>query len=93
LQLFVGLGKLSFPFRDPALDFICNPLLLIQAQCLTVSRTQDHALILDAVIQALAPTFIAVTVERVSHRSLKFGLLVWDGQIEFPWDGLVGTVD
>src|SRR5580698_1200775 len=34
LQLCVGFGKLPCSFRDPPLDFICNPLLLIQAQCL-----------------------------------------------------------
>jgi hypothetical protein len=92
LQLFVGLGKLSCPFRDPPLDFICIPLLLIQALCLIDSRAQDHFLVPDAVIQALAPAFIAVTVERSSHRSLKCGLLEWDDGVGFRCDGLLGRI-
>ena len=32
LQLFVGFGKLPGSFRDPPIDFTCNPLLLVQAK-------------------------------------------------------------
>jgi hypothetical protein len=93
LQLFVGFGKLPCPFRDPALDFICNPLWLIQALCLIDSHTQSHVLVLDAVIQPLAPAFTALTVNGISHRSLKIGLLVSNGYVECRRDGFLGKVD
>ena len=34
LQFFVGFGKLPCSFRDPPIEFTCNPLLLTQEQCL-----------------------------------------------------------
>ena len=34
LQLFVGFGKLPCALRDPAIEFSCNPFLLIHSQCL-----------------------------------------------------------
>ena len=43
LELFVGFGKPPRSFRDAPLDFICNPLLLVQALCLIDRRTQAHA--------------------------------------------------
>ena len=38
LQLFVGFGKLPCSFRDPPIEFIGNPLLLVQEACLLQCR-------------------------------------------------------
>jgi len=102
LQLFVGLGKLPRSFGDAPLDFICNPLFLIQAGCLlepdgqpirSYSKLQAKVLTFEAIIQTLAPASIVRTVEGISQRSMNCGLLVWDRSLEYRWGGFFGKVD
>jgi hypothetical protein len=102
LQIFDGFGELPCSFRHAPLDFIGNPLPLIQAQRLSepdgqligsYSKLQTEVLALEAIIQTLAFAFIALAMERISYRAMKFGLPVWDHQIEFRWDCFLGRAD
>jgi hypothetical protein len=102
LQFFDGFGKLPCSFGDAPLDFICNPLFLIEAERLlqpdcqlirSYSNLRAKVLVPEAIIRTFAPAFIVLTLERISGRSMECRLLDRDHQVEVCWDRLVAKVD